>query len=496
MSGAGPSAPVASGVEISYPRRLRDVADAQPDTIALRFRALTGEQQAVTFGELDRRSDQLAGALVARGVRGGALVPLALRNSPELIECIVAAWKLGAVPVPLRWDLPEWELTRLLEVVGADVEIGPTDLAWIRATEDDPVPDLPDVVSPMTHGICSSGSSGRPKVILIQRPALWTDELAAAFPDAWMEVPRPQVVLVPGPMYHSNGFATLRNVMAGDQVILLEKFDAAAVVDLIEEHQVTTITATTTMLQRIADLPDIDDRDLSSLVWVLQGAAVIGASLVRRWTALVGAERFFMAYGMTEGLGLCAVRGDEWLARPGTVGRGYRETEVRILDDELKEVPRGELGTVYLRSPTGDLYEYLGTPEVRAPTVDGFATAGDAGWLDDDGYVYVTDRRADMIVTGGANVYPAEVEQALVDHPDVVDVVVIGLADPEWGRRVHAIVQARDAARPPTTESVVAFAKSRLAPYKVPKTVEVVDRIPRSEATKVSRIALVRDREP
>jgi len=495
MSGAGPSAPEGSGDEISYPSRLREVARAQPDATAVRFVATTGEQHAISFGELDRRSDQLAGELRARGVRAGGRVALALRNSPELIECIFAAWKLGAVPVPLRWDLPDWELSRLLEVVAADVEIGPDDLGWIRGTATAVVPELPDAVSPMTHGICSSGSSGLPKVILIRRPAVWTDDLAAAFPDAWMEVPRPQVVLVPGPMYHSNGFATLRNVLAGDQVLLLEKFDAATVLDLIEQHRVTTITATTTMLRRIADQPDIDRRDLSSLMWVLQGAAVIAPSLVRRWIDLVGAERLFMAYGMTEGLGLCAVRGDEWSARPGTIGRGYRETEVRVMDDELREVAPGELGTVYLRSPTGDLYEYLGSTESRAPTVDGFASAGDVGWVDEEGFLYITDRRADMIVTGGANVYPAEVEQALADHPDVADVVVIGLADPEWGRRVHAVVEARDPARPPTTESVVAFAKSRLAPYKVPKTVEVVDRIPRSEATKVSRAALVRARE-
>jgi len=490
MSGSPPG----PADELSYPARLGRVAAEKPGAAAVRFRSASGGEEVVTFGELDRRSAQLAGALRARGVAAGDRVALALRNSPELVECVFGAWKLGAVPVPVRWDLPEWELTRLLEVVGAVVEIGRGDLDWVRATAGDPVPALPDAVSPMTHGICSSGSSGLPKVILVRRPAVWTEETGAAFPDAWMEVPRPQVLLVPGPMYHSNGFATLRNVLAGDELVLMEKFDAAGVLDLVETHRVTTMTATTTMLQRIADVPGVDGRDLSSLVWVLQGAASISPTLVRRWIDLVGAERFFMAYGMTEGLGLCAVRGDEWLARPGTVGRGYRETEVRVLDDELVEVAPGVLGTIYLRSPTGDLYEYLGASEVRAPTVDGFATAGDVGWVDDDGFVFIADRRSDLIVTGGANVYPAEVEQALADHPDLADVVVVGLADPDWGRRVHAIVEARDPEQPPTAESVIAFAKSRLAPYKVPKTVEVVDRIPRSEATKVSRAALVEAR--
>jgi bile acid-coenzyme A ligase len=248
------------------------------------------------------------------------------------------------------------------------------------------------------------------------------------------------------------------------------------------------------MLQRIADLPDIDERDLSSIAWILQGAAVIPPSLVHRWFDLVGADRFFMAYGMTEGLGLAAVRGDEWLARPGTVGRGYRDTELRILDPAGNDVPPGSLGEIYLRAPMNGMYRYLGGAPLLPTTPDGFGTAGDVGRLDDDGFLYIVDRRVDMIVTGGANVYPAEVESALIEHPGIADVVVVGLSDPEWGRRVHAIVEPADPAAPPGLDDVVAFAKARVASYKAPKTVEIVDRIPRSEATKVNRAALIAER--
>jgi bile acid-coenzyme A ligase len=198
-----------------------------------------------------------------------------------------------------------------------------------------------------------------------------------------------------------------------------------------------------------------------------------------------------MAYGMTEGLGLTALRGDEWLAHPGSVGRGYRDTELRILGPDGTDVPTGEIGEIFLRSPTSGMYRYLGGAPRLATTDDGFETAGDLGRLDEDGFLYIADRRVDLIITGGANVFPAEVESALIDHPGIADVVVVGLSDPEWGRRVHAIVEPADPASPPSADEVIAYAKARLAAYKVPKTVEIVDAIGRSEATKVSRAALV-----
>ena len=165
-----------------------------------------------------------------------------------------------------------------------------------------------------------------------------------------------------------------------------------------------------------------------------------------------------------------------------------RSTELRILDAEGNELPTGEIGDIYLRSPIYSGYPtYLGGAPPMPGTDDGFQTAGDMGYLDDDGYLYIVDRRVDVIITGGANVFPAEVEAALIDHPQIADVVVVGLHDPEWGRRVHAIIEASDHDAAPTPAEVIAYAKSRLAPYKVPKTIEIVDAIPRSEATKVNR---------
>jgi bile acid-coenzyme A ligase len=355
------------------------------------------------------------------------------------------------------------------------------------------VPVLPDVVAPQVNGICSSGSTGTPKVILADRPAVYDPQMSVPFIDMWNAVPlpRPQTILVPAPMYHTNGFATLLSLLTGDRLLVMEKFDAARVVDVIERHRVSTFTATPTMLQRVADLPGMAGRDLSSIQWILQGAAPMPPSLLHRWAKLIGPERIVMAYGMTEGLGLTALRADEWLTHEGSVGRGIRGTEVRILDADGQDVPAGQIGDIYLRSPFSGGYRYLGTAPRLDSTADGFATAGDMGYLDEDGYLYLVDRRVDMIVTGGANVFPVEVEAALIDHPGIADVVVIGLRDPQWGRRVHAVIEPADPADPPAPDDVIGYARTRLAPYKVPKTIEIVDAIPRSEATKVNRGALI-----
>ncbi|SHN45249.1 class I adenylate-forming enzyme family protein [Cryptosporangium aurantiacum] len=480
-------------VEISIARRIASLAAERPSGTALRVLCLDGSEPTFTWPELHDRSSRLAGAFADRGLAHGDRLGIGLRNSPEFVLSVLAAWKLGAVPVPVRWDVPDWELERLREVIAPRLYLGPDDLSWLSTPG--PAPDLPDVVSPQLNGICSSGSTGTPKVIVSDRPGYYSPLLASPLADAWGPVPRPQTILVPAPMYHTNGFAPLHNLLAGDQLIVCEKFDATRIADAIERLRVTNFTATPTMLKRIADLPGIDAADLASLVWITQGAAPMPASLVHRWAGLVGAEKIYMAYGMTEGLGLTAIRGDEWMTHQGTVGRGIRGTEVRILDSDGAEQPPGAIGEIYLRSSFPASSHYLGPVPQLKETADGFKTAGDLGFLDEDGYLHLVDRRVDMIITGGANVYPAEVEAALIDHPGVADVVVIGLRDPEWGRRVHAIIQPSDASAPPETGEIIAYAKSRIAAYKVPKTVEIVDAVPRSEATKVNRGALVAARE-
>lgn len=468
---------------------LRSLAD--PGGIGLTIIGLDGIEHDLSWEELDRRANQWGRVLAERGAVNGSLVGIAIPNSFDLVLAALGCWKIGAVPVPMRWDLPEWERGRVLETLCAAVVVDQDNresLAALAAEESDAT--LPDAVSPRLNGICSSGSTGLPKIILNTQPALWTSAHCEPFMTHWTPVSRPQVILVPGPMYHTNGFGVLNYMLGGDRLFVLEKFDAALVLDVIERRRITTFTATPTMLARIADVPGVEDRDLSSVEWIMQGAASMPPHLLRRWFELLGPERIVIAYGMTENLGLTSLRGDEWLTHPGSVGRGFRDTEIRILDQEHNPVPTGELGEIFLRAPMSGSYEYLGGATPLVTTADGFSSGGDIGRLDADGYLYIADRRTDMIVTGGANVFPAEVENALIAHPDIADVVVLGLEDPQWGRRVHAVVELAAGADALGEDQVIQYAKSRLTSYKVPKTVEFVDEMPRTAATKVSRSAM------
>ena len=482
---------------VPFGTKIHQVAQADPDGVALVFAAQDGSERTVTFGELDDRSTQLARVLSARGLTVGDHVAVSLPNSPEHLVATFAGWKVGAVVVPMRWNLPEWERDRVLAVIGPRLVVDAGHLDLFEEAVSAPTSPLPEVTPPHGWGICSSGSTGVPKVIMMKNPGRYVEGAStAAAVESYGALSQPQLVLIPAPLYHSNGFTATRNLMSGVAVVLLERFDAQRVLDLIERHRVTGFVGATPMLQRLAQVPDIDRRDLSSLDWVQQGAALLPVWLGRRWCELVGPEHFFVTYGASERHGYVCCRGDEWLEHPGTVGRGYMGTEIRILDEEGAELPAGEIGGIYMRRASGPEATYMGdNVEPMLSTDDGFVTVGDMGSLDEEGYLYVADRRVDMIVTGAANVFPAEVEAALSEHPAIADVVVVGLRDPEWGRRVHAIVQPVDPADPPLPADIVAFAKTQLAAYKVPKTVELVEAIPRNDVMKFNRAALTEERD-
>ncbi|MBW0013442.1 class I adenylate-forming enzyme family protein [Mycobacterium sp.] len=479
---------------IPFGTKLAELAEQRRDDQAVTVVALDGTADTLTFGQLEAGANQWARALVAAGAQAGSLVALGIPNSVHLILATLGCWKIGAVPVPMHWDLPEWERDRVREVINPAVVVDEQS-RWAlaaRAAGESQSP-LPAAISPHVNGICSSGSTGVPKVILSLAPSLWTPQHGEPFLANWTPVAQPQTIMVPAPMYHTNGFATFFFLLSGDHLVVLEKFNAALVLDVIERYRITNFTATPTMLSRIAARPDVRQRDLSSIVFILQGAAVMPPSLMHTWFELLSPEQIVSAYGMTENLGLTALRGDEWLTHPGSVGRGFRDTEIRILDAGRRILGPGEQGEIYLRAPMSAGSRYLGGAPQLPSTEDGFRSAGDIGYLDEDGYLYIVDRRVDMIVTGGANVFPAEVESALAGHPGIADVVVIGLSDPQWGRRVHAVLQLADGVTL-TEDEVIDYAKSRLAHYKAPKTVEFVDTIPRTAATKVNRSAMIQAR--
>jgi bile acid-coenzyme A ligase len=483
--------------ELPFGTRLHQVAQKTPEVSAIVFAAAGGSETSITWAQLDHRSTQVARSLAGRGLRQGDLLAMELENSPELLFATFAAWKVGAVPVPVRWDLPEWELTRLRKVIGARLVLDATNAQLFDESQSEPTDPLPDVVPPHHSGICSSGSTGSPKVILRKAPAVFAedDPSTLAVMESWGPLPSPQLVLTPGPIYHNNGFLSASVLLAGHSIVLMERFQADRMVDLIERYRVTGFTGATTMFQRIAQIPGISERDLSSIQWVMQGASVLPHWLARCWFDLIGPERFYISYGSSEGAGAAACRGDEWLLHPGTVGRPWGGTSIKILDSAGTELGPGEIGEIYMKPSAGIVHGYLGDVPPSPVTEEGFTTIGDLGWLEEGDWLFIADRRVDMIISGGVNVYPAEIEAALSEHPAIADVAVVGLSDAEWGRKVHAIVQ-RSAAAPPLSErDVIDFARTRLSPYKVPKSVEFVDSIPRSEATKLNRSSLVAERD-
>jgi bile acid-coenzyme A ligase len=484
----------AEPVPVPFGSRLHQLAHQRGDQTAVIFAAVDGSETTTSWAELDDRATQLARVLIARGLEVGDRLGIRMKNSVEHLIAAFAAWKAGAVPVPVRWDLPDWELQRLLGVLDARIVLTDDDKTAFDAARTESTEPLPDVVPPASSGICSGGSTGSPKVIMRTGPGVYTypsiglvASIIAVTPD--------QITLIPAPLYHNNGFMSTHNLLSGETIVLMERFDAERLLELVERHQVTGFVAATTMLQRVARADSATTRDLSSLQWVMQGASAIPPWLTRAWNELIGGEKFMLCYGSSEGTGVVICRGDEWERHPGTLGRGVVGTELKIIDADGNELPNGDVGEIYMRSPLGGRSHYMGDTPPIPTTADGYRSIGDMGWLDDDGYVYIADRRSDMIVTGGANVFPAEVEAALSEHPGVADVVVIGLADPEWGHRVHAIVQPADQADPVAVDELTAFVKARMAPYKVPKSIEFVPSLPRTEATKINRAQLIAERQ-
>jgi bile acid-coenzyme A ligase len=462
---------------VSYPRALALHAAEKPEGIAL-----VVDERRLSWRELDARSTRLAHVIAERGVSHGDFVTIGLRNGSRFVVACFAAWKLGAVPQPISWRLPDAEREAILEqakpalVLRADEP----DLETRGACND----PLPDATSPSKQALASGGSTGRPKLIVDALPAR-IDPTVAFYGNE-----PGTTVLVPGPLYHAAGFVnTSTTLLLGGTVVLMTRFDAAEALALVERHGVQWVSFVPTMLQRIWRLPEVERArfDLSSLRRVVSSGAPCPAWLMRDLIGWLGAERVFEAYGGTERIGGTLISGAEWLAHPGSVGKPTGDRKIRILDADGNDLPPGEIGEVYMMPPggQGSTYRYLGA-ESRA-TREGWESLGDLGYLDADGYLYLTDRRTDMIVTGGSNVYPAEVEAALDAHPSVLSSAVIGLPDEDLGQRVHAIVQASP---PPTEEALRAHLAEQLVKTKIPRSFEFVDTPLRDEAGKLRRSAL------
>lgn len=483
-------------VETSYGKRLTEIASERPDDVDLIMVSRDGTERGASWRELEKRANQIARALEARGAVQGEIVALAMPTCLDHILTTLAIWKLGATLLPVRHDLPAWEFERLIDmakprVIVADIAelrvdcpvMSRSDLDASAMYSADP---LPDRVSECVNLIASSGSTGRPKLIVVPARGVVGGDVQSMSARGDSEA----TVLVASPLYHVNGFSfAAPTLLEGGRAIVMEKFDAALAVDLIERHRATVTIMVPTMLQRIARLEGLSSERFRSLRRLVYGGAKVPDWVVDRWLELIKPEAFVFAYGSSERVGSVMMTGEQWATHRGSTGMA-RDVELSIRNDNGLPVPSGEVGEIYMRPlQPRPLFRYVGAP-TPDPTPDGFYSLGDLGSVDEEGYLYVVDRRTDMIISGGANVFPAEVEAALSEHPKLVDQVVVPVPDPEWGQRVHAIVAPADLSNPPTTQELRAFCRERLAAYKVPKTFEFVAQIPRSEAGKLNRNAI------
>jgi bile acid-coenzyme A ligase len=478
---------------VSFTGRLAELAADAPDRPAV-----TCGADRMTRAELEAASSRLARDLAARGVGLGDMVTIALPNSVEWFVAFAAAWKLGAIPQPVSARLPARELAAIIELAQPKVVLGvepgqvggPTCLpAGYRPPAELDDGPLPEVVSPAWKAPTSGGSTGRPKLIVSGDPAMIDPETSL-----WMFV-RDGCLVMPGPLYHNGPLIwSCHALLSGYHVVVLPRFDAEATLAAIEQHRADFVYVVPTMMKRIWRLPE-ETRlayDLSSLRSVWHLAEPCPVWLKDAWLDWLGPERIFELYGGTEGQAATIITGTEWLAHRGSVGRAAHG-EIMICGADGRPLPPGEQGEVWLRAtrdtPT---YRYVGAEPRRRE--DGWESLGDMGWLDEDGYLYLGDRMQDMILTGGANVYPAQVEAALLEHPAVRTCAVIGLPDEDRGNRVHAIVEA-DAAGVSAAE-LTAFLAERLVAYKLPREIEFVDQPLRDDAGKVRRAALRAERLP
>ena len=458
--------------------------------------AVTCNGRTLTREQLESVTNRLARAYAELGVTQGDYVTVALPNSIEWVQAVVATWKLGAVPQPLSARLPDAEYADLLDLRPRALLVGradprgvvtsvPGDFSPRADLSDTP---LPEAVSPTLKSMASGGSTGRPKLIEAGGDSRFQGNLVAAM----MGNLPTDTQLVSVPLSHNTGFTSATMALAtGQHLVLMPRFDPDSFLRLITEHRVNYLATVPTIMQRLLPVyrAEPDSFDLSSVRRWWHLAAPCPPTVKEAWIDILGPEVVWELYGGTELQALTFISGTEWLTHRGSVGRVV-SGEMRVLDDDGADCPPGVVGEIYMRPRPGSepTYRYIGS---TAKTRDGWDSLGDLGWFDEEGYLYLADRRVDMFTVGGRNVYPAEIENALSEHPAVLSCLVVGVPHEDLGQVPHALVHA-SAEHDLDDKTVEAFVSERLAEYKVPRSVEFVDTPLRDDAGKARRTA-VRD---
>ncbi len=474
---------------ISLGEKLARRARAAPDAPIVSCEGVTR-----TAAEFHARTNRIARALEGLGVELGDLVTIGLPNSVDFVEATWACWKLGATPQPVSFRLPRAELQAIVDLADPPVVIAlpgmETDRRRVSVDDllalSDDERDLDDRIAPSLKAPTSGGSTGRPKLILAGAPGT----TLAAPPDGGLWRFRfGDTAIVPGPLYHNGPFlAALGGIVYDGHVVIMPRFDAEAVLAEVDRRRGSWIYLVPTMMSRIWRLPEEvrTGYDLSSLVTLWHLAAPCPPWLKQAYIDWLGADVVMELYGGTEGQAATVITGREWLAHRGSVGRTVMG-EIKAFGPDGQPLPPGEVGEIYMRRDPGapPTYAYRGAEPSTLP--GGWESLGDVGWFDEDGFLYLADRRTDMILVGGSNVYPAEVEAAIDEHPLVISSAVVGLPDEDLGAQIHAIVQARAGL---DTENLRRHLADRLVTYKRPRTFEFVDEPLRDEAGKVRRTQL------
>ena len=489
--------------------------------------ALADDVGRLTFAETDEQVNRMLHALRAAGIGHGDTIAVVAGNCNEWFITMIACANAGVTFVPVNWHLVAPEIAYIVgdsgskavitdhryvdtvraalddpqsSGVGAAIVIGaPTDERFTNfdeflATGSSDEPDDQSFGGPMFY---TSGTTGNPKGVrgsLSSMPEKTTPEVWHLVGAGFAQMMRvPGVTVLCGPVYHSAQWAfSFMPMMAGSATVMQHKYDSAGVLDLIDRYQGTNIHLVPTQMKRLVDLPDDVKAgfDGSSLELVLHGAApcppAVKRSLIDWW-----GPKITEYYGSTEASVVTMITSEEWLAKGGSVGKPMPNMEIYVVGDDGAQKGPGEEGTLYFKNNMGTDFEYHNAPEKTADAhlEPGVFTTGDVGYLDDEGYLWLSDRKIDMIISGGVNIYPAEIEGVLGGHPLVLDVTVIGVPNEEFGEEVKAVVVANDGVAPDDElrATLAAHCREQLAGYKCPRSFDFVDELPRTGTGKVKK---------
>lgn len=471
------------------------------------------------FADLRRGATAVAQALQRGGIRRGERVALLLKNCPEFLELFFGVTAAGAVAVPLNTRLHPKEHARLLQdceprllvscasfqasieeiaanvpsvarVVLLDSDVRPyVDYATWRGSGSGAAPESRPAPGDDAAILYTSGTTSSPKGVVLSHHNYVSD---LEHVGAEIQPTRDSVNLQLSPMYHAAFVHSLVHLAYGACTVLNEHFDVTATLEQIQSEAVTYFFAVPTMLYQILDHPRLREYDLRSLRMISYGAAAITGTRLREAIAAFGNDKLIHAYGLTESTSHSSVlRPAEHLTAPGSIGRGLHGVKLKVIRDDGAEVAPGEVGEIIVQ---GDnvMKGYWRRPDETARTiVDGWLRTGDLAKLDERGYVYVVDRKKDMVISGGVNIFPRESEEVLSAHPSIAEVAVFGVPDPLWGESLVAAVVLRTGCSA-TPESLLEFARGQLAGFKLPKDIRIVDTLPKTASGKVQKTELRR----